>query len=83
MTLVDVAERLIRMGVYPFLVPFVPLRGTPMQAHPPPSSSMVKDIYREVARLLKAHGMASADTKAGCAKCGACSALSSYENGAP
>jgi radical SAM protein (TIGR04043 family) len=78
-TLIDTAERLIGMGVYPFLVPFVPLRGTPMQSHPPPQSPFIQEIYRQVGRLLAAHRLASKDTKAGCAKCGACSALSAYE----
>jgi hypothetical protein len=39
----------------------------------------MQSLYAEVARLLRAHGLSSAEMKAGCAKCGACSALSSYE----
>jgi len=78
-SLVEMARRLVRMGVYPFVVPFVPLRGTPMEAHPPPESEWMQAIYRDVGRLLRENGMRSDDTMAGCAKCGACSALSSFE----
>jgi biotin synthase-related radical SAM superfamily protein len=78
-SLVEVAERLVAMGVYPFVVPFVPLRGTPMQAHPPPTREFMQSLYREVGALLGRAGMSSAETRAGCAKCGACSALSAYE----
>jgi radical SAM protein (TIGR04043 family) len=78
-SLLAVAERLVTMGVYPFLVPFVPIAGTPMASQPPPSSAMMQGLYTQVARLLRAHGLSSHDMKAGCAKCGACSALSTYE----
>lgn len=78
-SLLDVAGRLVTLGVYPFLVPFVPLAETPMADRPPPPAAMMQPLYEEVARLLRAGGLASADMKAGCAKCGACSALSTYE----
>jgi biotin synthase-related radical SAM superfamily protein len=50
-----------------------------MAGHAPPSSESMRSLYVEVARLLRQHGLSSAEMKAGCAKCGACSALSSYE----
>ncbi len=78
-SLLAMAERLCGIGVYPFVVPFTPIAGTPMAAHAPPSSESMQSLYVEVARLLRRHGLSSADMKAGCAKCGACSALSSYE----
>jgi radical SAM protein (TIGR04043 family) len=78
-SLVDVADRLTRLGVYPFVVPFVPLQGTPMQSHPAPSSDFMRAVYRDVGRLIRAAGMSAEETKAGCSKCGACSALSAYE----
>jgi radical SAM protein (TIGR04043 family) len=82
-SLVEMAARLVAMGVYPFVVPFVPLRGTPMEAHPPPESAWMRALYRDVARVLREGGMRSEDTLAGCAKCGACSALSSFEKEVP
>lgn len=78
-SLIEMSARLVALGVYPFVVPFVPLAGTPMADRTPPPADMMQPLYVEVARLLRAHGLAAADMKAGCAKCGACSALASYE----
>jgi len=36
-------------------------------------------LYQRVGALLKAAGMTSEEINAGCAKCGACSALSTFE----
>ena len=73
------AGRLAELGVYPFVVPFVPIAGTPMADHAAPSAAFMDDLYRQVAARLRAANLSSRDGKAGCAKCGACSALSSYE----
>ena len=40
---------------------------------------MMRGIYEPVGKLIGAAGLYSTDMKAGCAKCGACSALASYE----
>ncbi len=78
-TLLEVSDRLINLGVYPFIVPFVPITDTPLADHPAPSSEFMLAIYQQVGAMLKKAGMSSADIKAGCAKCGACSALSNFE----
>lgn len=78
-TLVAVSDRLIGLGVYPFVVPFVPITGTPLANHPAPSTDFMFTLYQKVGALLKAAGMSSADINSGCAKCGACSALSTFE----
>ena len=78
-SLVAAAERLVELGVYPFLVPFVPIAGTPMADHAPPPAATMDDLYRRFAVLIRRAGLSAAEGKAGCAKCGACSALSSYE----
>ena len=78
-SVIAMAETLASLGVYPFVVPFVPLAGTPMAGVPSPSAELMKPIYEAVAASLRRHHLSSAETKAGCAKCGACSALSSYE----
>lgn len=78
--LVNMSERLIQMGVYPFVVPFVPITGTPFQNHPVPSSQFMMELYQQIAVRLERAGMSSANIKAGCAKCGACSALSAFES---
>ena len=72
-------EQLIGLGVYPFVVPFVPISGTPLESHPPPSPAFMHEILAPLARMLLAGGLRTADIKAGCGRCGACSALSTYE----
>ncbi len=79
-TLLDVCDRLIKIGVYPFVVPFVPITGTPLANHPAPSSEFMFTVYDWVGGLLRRAGMSSAEIKAGCAKCGACSAIAQFES---
>jgi len=78
-TLLTACDRLIQIGVYPFVVPFVPITGTPLANHPAPGSDFMYALYEQVGRQLKQAGMTSESIKAGCAKCGACSALSTFE----
>lgn len=76
--LVDGAQELIEMGVYPFVVPFRPLAGTlatDVDHVPAPSADQVGHVTTRVARALRLAGMAGSDQAAGCAACGACSAL--------
>ena len=72
-------ERLIALGVYPFVVPFVPITGTPLESHPSPSPEFMRAILGPLGRMLRAVHMVSTDVKAGCSRCGACSTLSAYE----
>ena len=74
--LVAGAAELIAHGVYPFVVPFRPLAGTLAADHPPPDPAVLADVTRRVADLLVSAGMRGTDQGAGCAACGACSALS-------
>lgn len=78
-TLLEISDRLIELGVYPFIVPFVPIVGTPLAGQAPPTSEFMFELYQAVGAKLKAANLRSGDIKAGCAKCGACSALSSFE----
>jgi radical SAM protein (TIGR04043 family) len=77
--ILDVCARLVRIGVYPFVVPFVPIAGTPLESHPTPPPAFMHDILKPLAGMLRDGGLRSSDIKAGCGKCGACSALSTYE----
>jgi len=79
-TLLAACDRLIQLGVYPFVVPFVPITGTPLANHPVPTSDFMRLLYERVGAMLQQAGMSSADIKAGCAKCGACSAISNFES---
>nr|WP_027526571.1 MSMEG_0568 family radical SAM protein [Bradyrhizobium sp. Ec3.3] len=80
--ILSISRRLIDIGVYPFVVPFVPIAGTPLESHPTPSPAFMHEILRPLADMLRAGGLRATDIKAGCGKCGACSALSTYERGA-
>jgi radical SAM protein (TIGR04043 family) len=80
--LIACSERLIGLGVYPFVVPFVPIAGTPLEHHPAPSTDFMVAIYSAVAERLHASDLRREAMAAGCAKCGACSALSLFEDAA-
>ena len=77
--LVEGSAHLIAIGVYPFIVPFVPITGTPLQNHPAPSSEFMRAVLQPVGAMLRGAGLVSSEIKAGCGKCGACSALSTFE----
>jgi radical SAM protein (TIGR04043 family) len=75
--LVHGALRLADRGVYPFVVPYRPLAGTLAAADGagPPDPLVLEQVTQRVAAGLRARGMFGADQGAGCAACGACSAL--------
>jgi radical SAM protein (TIGR04043 family) len=77
--ILSACEKLVDLGVYPFVVPFIPVSGTPLAAHPAPSPEFMRAVLPEIGRMVSRAGLRSADIKAGCGKCGACSALASYE----
>ncbi|MHA5048334.1 MSMEG_0568 family radical SAM protein [Streptomyces sp. SD15] len=71
------AGKLIERGVYPFVVPFRPMKGTlaARDGIEPPGAELLKYVTEGVAAKLRAAGMNGADQQAGCAACGACSVL--------
>ncbi len=78
--MVEAAQELVDMGVYPFVVPFRPLAGTlatDVDHVPPPPAEVLQDVTRRVAHALMEAGMHGSDQAAGCAACGACSVLQS------
>lgn len=77
--ILTMAEQLVKLGVYPFVVPFVPIAGTPLERHPPPDAAYMEAVLAPLARLLAASGMRSEDIAAGCGRCGACSTLRARE----
>jgi len=77
--ILDVCERLVALGVYPFVVPFVPIAGTPLESHATPTPAFMHSILEPLAAMLRDGGLKATEIKAGCGKCGACSALSTYE----
>jgi radical SAM protein (TIGR04043 family) len=74
-----ICVQLVALGVYPFVVPLVPISGTPLESAATPSPAFMHALLEPLARMLVESGLKSTDIKAGCGKCGACSALSTYE----
>jgi radical SAM protein (TIGR04043 family) len=70
--------KLVALGVYPFVVPFVPITGTPLENHAPPTPDFMRSILAPLGQMLTEGRLRSTEVKAGCAKCGACSSLSAY-----
>ncbi|WP_420390704.1 MSMEG_0568 family radical SAM protein [Marinobacter sp.] len=77
--ILETCDQLIEIGVYPFVVPFVPITGTPLEDLNPPSSDFMESILAPLGKRLRLAGIRSSDIKAGCGRCGACSTLSEYE----
>jgi radical SAM protein (TIGR04043 family) len=77
--ILGICRDLVSLGVYPFVVPFVPISGTPLERHPPPSPEFMSDVLTGLAALLAESGMRSTEIKAGCGRCGACSSLRARE----
>lgn len=75
--LVAGAAALAEAGVYPFVVPYRPLAGTLAAADgvPAPPVDVLASVTARVAAHLRRLSMRGADQGAGCAACGACSAL--------
>ena len=67
------------MGVFPFVVPLRPIPHSKMKDCRPPDPETMARIYTGVAKILQRKGLSSKLSKAGCVRCGACSALSAYE----
>lgn len=78
-SILAMAERLLAIGVYPFVVPFVPIAGTPLAAHPSPAPAFMEPLLAALSRTIAASGMRSQDIAAGCGRCGACSTLRARE----
>ncbi|GAA0752942.1 MSMEG_0568 family radical SAM protein [Ideonella azotifigens] len=78
-TLLATSERLLALGVYPFVVPFVPISGTPLEDQPAPSAEFMREVLAPLGALVDVADMRAGDIKAGCGRCAACSTLSRYE----
>ena len=52
-TLVETCDRLINIGVYPFVIPFVPISGTPLANHSAPTTEFMFAVYEQVGAMLR------------------------------
>lgn len=78
-TLLSTSQRLLALGVYPFVVPFVPISGTPLEDYPAPPAEFMRSVLEPLGRMVAEAGLRAGDIKAGCGRCAACSTLSRYE----
>ncbi|TFG77352.1 MAG: MSMEG_0568 family radical SAM protein [Thermodesulfobacteriales bacterium] len=78
-TVIDGAALCAELGVYPFIVPFRPVAGTPMENVKPPSPEIMEYVYREAAKIMSQYDHAAKSSIAGCVSCGECSALPDFE----
>lgn len=78
-SVLDGVALLCEMGVYPFIVPLRPIPGTPLGVNSPPDPGYMISIYQQAAILLQENGLSWKNSRAGCVRCGACSALPDFE----
>ncbi len=78
-SIIQGSKRLADLGVFPFVVPLRPIPGSAMEKATPPDHGIMSEIYEKVAEILSRKGLSSGRSLAGCVRCGACSALSFYE----
>lgn len=64
------------IGVFPFILPFRPIPGTPLygKLNPPPPELM-KGIYEKTAERISSFNLNPKKFKAGCVRCSACSSM--------
>jgi radical SAM protein (TIGR04043 family) len=77
--ILEFCRLLVALGVYPFVVPFVPISGTPLELHPAPRPEFMQSVLGGLAEMLVRANLRSSDIKAGCGRCGACSTLRARE----
>jgi radical SAM protein (TIGR04043 family)/putative N-acetyltransferase (TIGR04045 family) len=80
-SVVSGSKFLADLGVYPFVVPLRPIPGSLMEDVLPPDPREVIRVYEAVASILESKGLSSSRSLAGCVRCGACSALHTFEHG--
>lgn len=69
------SEKAARMGVIPYLLPLRPIPRTVFEKVSPPTPRRMIKLYRNVAETLHRIGLDPKKSKAGCVRCGACSAI--------
>ncbi|MEE2876493.1 MAG: MSMEG_0568 family radical SAM protein [Candidatus Neomarinimicrobiota bacterium] len=78
-SIVEGCRQIAEIGVYPFVVPLRPIMGTPFDNVPAPDPQLMERIYRQVAKNNREYGLSFRNSKAGCARCGACSGITAFE----
>ena len=78
-SIVEGCRKIAEIGVYPFIVPLRPIIGTPLGNISAPDPLLMERIYKKVAKNNREFGLSFRNSKAGCARCGACSGITAFE----
>jgi biotin synthase-related radical SAM superfamily protein len=74
-SILEGSARMAEIGVIPFLVPLRPIIGTEFENMSPPNPRRMISLYKRTAEILETYGVNPAKSKAGCVRCGCCSAI--------
>ncbi|MFX1337790.1 MAG: radical SAM protein [Promethearchaeota archaeon] len=66
-------ERIVSLGIIPFITPVRSIPG--MKDMPTTTYNILLDTYIRAAKLMKEYGVNPLENKAGCVRCGGCSAI--------
>ena len=72
-TFISDLEKLISVGIIPFITPVRSIPG--MKDLPITNHKLLLEIYSEAAKLMNEYGVNPLENKAGCVRCGGCSAI--------
>jgi radical SAM protein (TIGR04043 family) len=78
-SIIEGARYMANIGVYPYIIPLRPIPGSLMQYSKPPAPEAMIRIYEKAASIIKESGLSAAKSRAGCVRCGACSAVTDFE----
>lgn len=78
-SIIEGSRTLAELGVYPFVLSLRPIPGSDLENEVPAGFERMSMIYKEVALIIKNAGLSWKQSKAGCVKCRACSALDVFE----
>ena len=71
-------EKCTQYGVIPYVVPFRPILGTELENSSPPRPEYIDEILQLTSQCLRKNNVDPTKNKAGCVRCGCCSALKEY-----
>ncbi len=72
---IEGCRAITQTGAIPHVAVHRPLIGTPMEEKTPPRKDDVVKIYQNLVEILKEHGLDPFKHRAGCIRCGGCSAI--------
>ncbi len=68
-------EKIISIGIIPYITPVRAVPGNPSTVMPVMNYNALLEIYQYAAKMMKEYGVNPLENKAGCVRCGGCSAI--------